>query len=135
MPEVIFNGPEGRLEGRYNHSKRPNAPIALFLHPHTHLGGTMNNKVIFTLCQNFVNRKFSTLRFYVRGVGPSPDRFDCRPVEPQDAAPLLARTSPPRSKITMPFSAPVAMSPSNFNTQSPSCRAMWSSSQRSTCSM
>ncbi|MEZ7846170.1 MAG: alpha/beta hydrolase, partial [Rhodospirillales bacterium] len=26
MPEVIFNGPEGRLEGRYHHSKISNAP-------------------------------------------------------------------------------------------------------------
>ena len=29
MPDVIFNGPEGRLEGRYQHSKVANAPIAL----------------------------------------------------------------------------------------------------------
>ena len=27
MPEVIFNGPEGRLEGRYQQGKDPNAPI------------------------------------------------------------------------------------------------------------
>jgi alpha/beta superfamily hydrolase len=43
MPEIIFNGPEGRLEGRYHHSKRPNAPLALVLHPDPQLGGTMNN--------------------------------------------------------------------------------------------
>ena len=29
MPEVIFNGPEGRLEGRYHHSKISNAPAAI----------------------------------------------------------------------------------------------------------
>ncbi|MCU6304196.1 hypothetical protein KWI13_24735, partial [Enterobacter cloacae] len=29
MPEVIFNGPAGRLEGRYQPSKEKNAPIAL----------------------------------------------------------------------------------------------------------
>ena len=34
MPEVIFAGPEGRLEGRYHHSKENSAPIALILHPH-----------------------------------------------------------------------------------------------------
>ena len=34
MPEVIINGPEGRLEGRYHHAKQTNAPIALLLHPH-----------------------------------------------------------------------------------------------------
>ena len=45
MPEVTINGPEGRIEGRYFHSKTVNAPIALFLHPHPQHGGTMNNLV------------------------------------------------------------------------------------------
>ena len=31
MPEVFFNGPEGRIEGRYHHSTIPSAPIALGL--------------------------------------------------------------------------------------------------------
>ena len=26
MPEIIFNGPEGRLEGRYHKSQDPGAP-------------------------------------------------------------------------------------------------------------
>ena len=34
MPEVIFTGPEGRLEGRYQPSEDKNAPIAIILHPH-----------------------------------------------------------------------------------------------------
>ena len=29
MPEVLINGPAGRLEGRYTHGKQPNAPVAL----------------------------------------------------------------------------------------------------------
>mgnify|MGYP006182556635 CR=1 FL=1 len=29
MPEVIFNGPAGRLEGRYQPSKEKSAPIAI----------------------------------------------------------------------------------------------------------
>ena len=47
MPEVIMNGPEGRLEGRYQHGEGNTAPIALMLHPHPQHGGTMNNKVIY----------------------------------------------------------------------------------------
>ena len=31
MPEVIFAGPEGRLEGRYQQGKEPNSPIAIVL--------------------------------------------------------------------------------------------------------
>ena len=49
MPDVIFNGPEGRLEGRTSMADRRRAPIALMLHPHPQHGGTMNNKVVYTL--------------------------------------------------------------------------------------
>ena len=31
MPEVMFAGPDGRLEGRYHHSKERGAPVALVL--------------------------------------------------------------------------------------------------------
>ncbi len=89
MPEVIFNGPEGRLEGRYHHANRSNGSIALLLHPHPQHGGTMNNKVIFQLYQNFVSRKFSTLRFNFRGVGRSQGRFDNGQGELSDAASAL----------------------------------------------
>ncbi len=89
MPEVIFNGPEGRLEGRYHHSKRVNAPVALLLHPHPQYGGTMNNKVVYALYQTFVRRGFSTLRFNFRGVGRSQGRFDNGQGELSDAASAL----------------------------------------------
>jgi alpha/beta superfamily hydrolase len=86
MPEVIFNGPEGRLEGRYHHSKEDNAPTALILHPHPQHGGTMNNKVVYTMFQTFVKRGFSVLRFNFRGVGRSQGRSDNGPGELSDAA-------------------------------------------------
>ncbi len=89
MPEVNFNGPDGRLEGRYNHSKMPNAPVALLLHPHPQHGGTMNNKVVYSLYQTFVRRGFSALRFNFRGVGRSQGLFDNGPGEMSDAASAL----------------------------------------------
>lgn len=89
MPEVIFNGPEGRIEGRYQHAKTNNAPIALILHPHPQHGGTMNNKVVYALYQNFVQRGFSTLRFNFRGVGRSQGIFDNGQGELSDAASAL----------------------------------------------
>jgi len=89
MPEVIFNGSEGRLEGRYHHSKITNAPIALLLHPHPQHGGTMSNKVVYTLYQSFVRRGFSALRFNFRGVGRSQGIFDNGPGELSDAASAL----------------------------------------------
>jgi uncharacterized protein len=89
MPEVIINGPEGRLEGRYHHSKQPNAPIALLLHPHPQHGGTMNNKVVYTLYHGFVRRGFSALRFNFRGVGRSQGVYDRGEGELSDAASAL----------------------------------------------
>ncbi|MBF0323536.1 alpha/beta hydrolase [Magnetospirillum moscoviense] len=89
MPEVIFNGPDGRLEGRYHHSKVPNAPIALLLHPHPQHGGTMNNKVVYGMYHTFVRRGFSTLRFNFRGVGRSQGKFDNGQGELSDAASAL----------------------------------------------
>jgi alpha/beta superfamily hydrolase len=89
MPEVIINGPEGRLEGRYHHSKQDNAPIALLLHPHPQHGGTMNNKVVYTLYHAFVRLGFSALRFNFRGVGRSQGIFDRGEGELSDAAAAL----------------------------------------------
>ena len=76
MPEVIFPGPEGRLEGRFHPGTRPRAPVALILHSHPQAGGTMNNKIVQLLYQTFVRRGFATLRFNFRGVGKSQGVFD-----------------------------------------------------------
>ena len=89
MPEVIFNGPDGRLEGRYHHNRAPNAPIALMLHPHPQHGGTMNNKVVYTLFHSFVRQGFSVLRFNFRGVGRSQGEYDRGEGELSDAASAL----------------------------------------------
>ena len=89
MPDVMFTGPEGRLEGRYHQSKIEHAPIALILHPHPQYGGTMNHKVVFSLFHVFVNRGFSVLRFNTRGVGRSQGRFDNGMGELSDAAAAL----------------------------------------------
>ena len=89
MPEVIIPGPEGRLEGRYQHSRQPNAPLALLLHPHPEHGGTMNNKVVYHMHHAFARRGFSVLRFNFRGVGRSQGRFDRGEGELSDAASAL----------------------------------------------
>ncbi len=76
MPEVIFTGPAGRLEGRYQPSKEKSAPIAIVLHPHPQFGGTMNNKIVYDLFYMFQKRDFTTLRFNFRGIGRSQGEFD-----------------------------------------------------------
>lgn len=91
MPEVIFNGPSGRLEGRYQPAKEKTAPIAIILHPHPHpkFGGTMNNKIVYDLFYMFQERGFTTLRFNFRGVGRSQGDFDHGQGELSDAAAAL----------------------------------------------
>ncbi len=89
MPEVMFNGPEGRLEGRYHHSTDPRAPLALVLHPHPQFGGTMNNKVVYAVFHTFRRMGFSVLRFNFRGVGRSQGSFDNGQGELSDAASAL----------------------------------------------
>lgn len=90
MPEVIFNGPEGRLEGRYQPAINDEAPLALILHPHPQKPeGTMNNRVTYALFQTFVSLGFSVLRFNFRGVGRSQGKFDDGVGELSDAAAAL----------------------------------------------
>lgn len=89
MSEVIFNGHAGRLEGRYHQSSNPTAPVALILHPHPQYGGTMNNKVVYTMYSCFQNLGFSVLRFNFRSVGRSQGEFEDGPGELADATSAL----------------------------------------------
>ena len=89
MPEVIFPGPEGRLEGRYHPQPARDAPIALILHPHPQYGGTMNNPVTYALHYAFRDLGFTVMRFNFRGVGRSQGEFDQGIGELSDAAAAL----------------------------------------------
>ena len=89
MPEVIFTGPAGRIEGRYHPAPQKNAPIAIILHPHPQFGGTMNHQIIYQLYYSFVHRGFAAIRFNFRGVGRSQGQFDHGTGELSDAAAAL----------------------------------------------
>ena len=90
MPEIIFTGSAGRIEGRFHPAKNRNAPIAIVLHPHPQFGGTMNHQIIYQLYYAFAQRNFAVLRFNFRGVGREPGL-----VRPRHRA--NSRTPPPRS--------------------------------------
>ena len=89
MPEVIFTGPAGRLEGRFQPAKQKNGPIAIILHPHPMFHGTMNNQIVYQLFYMFSKRGFAVLRFNFRGVGRSQGEFDHGGGELSDAAAAL----------------------------------------------
>src|SRR5258708_4234879 len=105
MPEVMFAGPDGRLEGRYHHSKDTGAPVALILHPHPLHGGTMNNRITFTMYQSFMRLGCSVMRFNFRGVGRSQGRYDGGIGEISDAPPPLhlpPAPHPPHRDLQIP---------------------------------
>ena len=89
MPEVIFTGPAGRIEGRYTPSKTKGAPSGVVLHPHPQFGGTMNNQIVYAIYYAFLARGMSALRFNFRGVGRSQGNFDHGQGELSDAAAAL----------------------------------------------
>ena len=89
MPEVIFPGPDGRIEGRFHPQKNNDSPIAIILHPHPEYSGTMNNKVVYNLHYAFYKIGFSCLRFNFRGVGKSEGSYDHGVGELADATSAL----------------------------------------------
>ncbi len=89
MPEIFFNGPAGRIEGKFAESNNPKAPIALVLHPHPKFGGTMNNKVVYNVYKTLFDNDFTVLRINFRGVGRSMGNYDDGIGEMTDAATAL----------------------------------------------
>ena len=69
MPEILLNGPIGRLEARYTHNNNATSPSVLILHAHPGHGGNMNNPLSLKLHKFFSDIGYSSLRFNFRGVG------------------------------------------------------------------
>ena len=86
MPEVLLNGPVGRLEARYTHNNNSNSPSVLILHAHPGHGGNMNNTLSLKLHKLFTDLGFSSLRFNFRGVGKSDGEHDGSEGELADSA-------------------------------------------------
>ena len=87
MPEVIFNGPAGRIEGRYQPAKEPTRrlPSCCIL---TRIRRDMNNQIIYHRSTCSRNAALP-LRFNSRGVGRSQGLFDHGLGELSDAASAL----------------------------------------------
>jgi alpha/beta superfamily hydrolase len=89
MPEVIFPGAAGRIEGRYHEPPREGAPIALILHGHPRAKGSLQDRVTVQLYKLFTSFEFAVLRFNFRGIGRSQGEFDNGMGELSDAASAL----------------------------------------------
>ena len=87
--EIFIPGPAGRLEGKYYKNPKFGSPVAIVLQPHPQYGGTMNNKIVQTTYNIFLENGFSVIKINFRGVGKSDGEFDNGQGELADAAAAL----------------------------------------------
>ena len=87
--EIFIPGPAGRLEAKYYKNPKFGSPVAIVLHPHPQYGGTMNNKIVQLMYNNFLENGFSVIKVNFRGVGKSDGVFDNGQGELSDAAAAL----------------------------------------------
>jgi alpha/beta superfamily hydrolase len=88
---LTIAGPAGQLEALLDvpaSSVDPTA-VAVICHPHPVYGGTMTNKVVYTLAKACNDAGAPTVRFNFRGVGASAGAFDEGNGETQDALAVL----------------------------------------------
>lgn len=87
---LMFAGPVGPIELKLAIPESSPAGIAVICHPHSLMGGSMDNKVVFTLHRAFRDAGWITVRFNFRGVGHSAGEFDAGLGEASDLLALLA---------------------------------------------
>jgi len=85
--KLFIEGPAGRLQAVHEYARdtTPRA-VAVVCHPHPQYGGTLDNKVAYTLAHAAVDAGAAALRFNFRGVGRSEGRFDGGAGEAADLA-------------------------------------------------
>jgi uncharacterized protein len=95
---VTLTGPAGGIEAlveipaageRGNDSAAP-AHFGVVCHPHPLYGGTLDNKVVYTLARAFVTLGVPAIRFNFRGVGASAGRHDEGRGETADVLSVIA---------------------------------------------
>lgn len=88
----LLPGPSGQLEVRssYPPCQIDKSVLGVICHPHPLMGGTMDNKVVYTVAQAFRNLGYPSLRFNFRGVGESTGAYDHGLGETDDLLAILA---------------------------------------------
>ena len=73
---VFIPGPEGELEGIFSYVSKKVTHLAVLCHPHPLYGGTMHNKVVYSMAMALNQIGYATVRFNFRGVGRSSGTFN-----------------------------------------------------------
>lgn len=76
MQNFFIDGPAGKIETILAEPKTAVKGIAIIAHPHPLYGGTMDNKIVYTLFNSTLNLGFIAVKFNFRGVGKSEGDFD-----------------------------------------------------------
>ena len=99
VERLTLSGPAGALEARVETPSGDAAGAALgaapvafgvICHPHPLYGGTLDNKVVYTLARAFLECGVPAVRFNFRGVGTSSGRYDEGRGETEDALAAIA---------------------------------------------
>ena len=64
--EIFIPGPAGRLEAKYYKNPKFGSPVAIVLHPHPQYGGTMNNRIVQSMYNIFLQNGFSVIKVNFR---------------------------------------------------------------------
>lgn len=78
MQTFLIDGPAGKLEAVLAEPRNHAQPVglAIIAHPHPLHGGTLDNKVVFTLFNSVLELGYIAVKFNFRGVGKSEGVFD-----------------------------------------------------------
>ena len=89
---VTLVGPAGDLEARIETPQGVSEPAAfgVVCHPHPLFGGTLDNKVVYTVARSFHDLGMPTIRFNFRGVGKSAGSYAEGLGETDDALAVIA---------------------------------------------
>lgn len=89
LNRTCFPGPAGQVECLIEMPDESPKGIMLICHPHPQFGGTMDNKVVYSLARSGVSAGWTSLRFNYRGVGKSAGAYDDGVGELEDAVSVL----------------------------------------------
>ncbi len=76
MRKFFIEGPAGRIETILAEPATIPSGIAVVAHPHPLHGGTMDNKVVYTLFNSVLELGYIAVKFNFRGTGNSEGAFD-----------------------------------------------------------
>ncbi len=89
--EVVFPSGELMLEGVLSLPEGDGPfPLVIICHPHPLYGGSMDNNVVDSLAQAFVQTSFISFKFNFRGVGRSQGKFSNGIGEQKDVSAAIA---------------------------------------------